>query len=140
MRLYDDSAIIISNSNSAIAQMFTQLHRLSVANKLSINSDEKKLGAVPYEKKTVPRNFTCIQTDVMQTTRVKPVQYLGILLDAKLILALPRRSDCVSLVKYFGVFNHIIHFFSLWIWKQLYYAFIDSRIQYDIEGCGSRTK
>ena len=47
---------------------------------------------------------------------------------------------CASLVKYFGIFNHIKNFVSLRISKQLYYAFIYSRIQYGIEAYGSCAK
>ena len=47
---------------------------------------------------------------------------------------------CASLVKYFGIFNHIKTFVSLRISKQPYYAFIYSRIQYDIEAYGSCAK
>ena len=43
-------------------------------------------------------------------------------------------------MKYFGIFNHIKFFVSLRISKQLYYAFVHSRIQYGIEAYGSCTK
>ena len=43
-------------------------------------------------------------------------------------------------MKYFGIFNHIKNFVSLRISKQLYYAFIYSRIQYGIEAYGSCAK
>ena len=36
------------------------------------------------KNKQVPKNFTCIQTDVMQIARVKSVQYLGMSLDEDL--------------------------------------------------------
>ena len=36
------------------------------------------------KNKFVPRNFTCIATEAMQTARVKSVQYSGMLLDENL--------------------------------------------------------
>ena len=90
VRLYaDDTAIIISDSNLDIAQrqareMFTKLYHWCVANKLSINSDKTNFVLFHMKNKPVPKNFTCIQTDVMQITRVNTVQYLGMSLDENL--------------------------------------------------------
>ena len=135
LRLYaDDTAIIISDSNLDIAQrqareMFTKLYHWCVANKLSINSDKTNFVLFHMKNKPVPKNFTCIQTDVMQITRVKSVQYLGMSLDENLYWHDHFDQICASLVKYFGIFNHIKNFVSLRISKQLFYAFIYSWIQ-----------
>ena len=43
-------------------------------------------------------------------------------------------------MKFFGIFNHVKHFVSLRIARQLYFAFIYSRIQYGIEAYGSCAK
>ena len=82
------------------------------------------------KNKPVPKHFTCIQTNVMKITRVKSVQHLGMSLDENLYWHDHVDQICASLVKYFGIFNHIKNFVSLRISKQLYYAFIFSRIQY----------
>ena len=47
---------------------------------------------------------------------------------------------CASLVKYFGIFNHIKNFVSLRISKQFYHAFVYSWIQYGIEAYRSCSK
>ena len=146
MRLYaDDTAIITSNSKLDIAyrqaqEMFTKMYHWCVANKLSINSDKTNFVLFHMKNKPVPRNFTSIQTDVMQISRVKSVQYLGMLLDENLYWHDHVDQICASLVKYFGIFNHIKDFVSMRISKQLYYAFIYSRIQYGIEAFGSCAK
>ena len=44
---------------------------------------------------------------------------------------------CMSLVKFFGIFNHVKHFVSKQIARQLYFSFIYSRINYGIEVYGS---
>ena len=83
------------------------------------------------KNKPVPRNFTCITTEAMQINRVKSVQqYLGMLLDENLYWHEHVDQTCASLVKIFGIFNHVKHFVSLQIARQLYFAFIYSRIQY----------
>ena len=146
VRLYaDDTAIITSDSNLDIAQrqareMFTKLYHWCVANKLLIDSDKTNFVLFHMKNKPVPKNFTYIQTDVMQITRVKSVQYLGMSLDQNLYWHDHVNHICASLVKYFGVFNHIKNFVSWWISKQLYYAFVYSRIQYGIQVYGSCSK
>ena len=67
-------------------------------------------------------------------------QYLGMSLDEKLYWHDHIDQICASLVKYFGIFNHIKNFVSLRTSKQLYYAFIYSRIQYGIEAYASCAK
>ena len=92
------------------------------------------------KNKPFPRNFTCIQTEVMQINRVESVQYLGMLLDEKLYWHEHVDQICASLVKYFGIFNHIKNFVSKRIARQLYFVFIYSRIQYGIETYGTCAK
>ena len=43
---------------------------------------------------------------------------------------------CASLVKYFDIFNHIKSLITSRIARQLYFAFINSRISYGIEVYG----
>ena len=117
LRLYaDDTAIITSYSNLDIAQqqareMFTKLYHWCVANKLSINNDKTNFVLFHMKNKPVPKHFECIQTDVMQINRVNSIQYLGMLLDEHLYWHEHVDQICASLVKYFGIFNHIKNFF-----------------------------
>ena len=92
------------------------------------------------KNKPVPKHFEYIQTDVMQVNRVNSIQYLGMLVDEHLYWHEHVDQICASLVKYFGIFNHIKSFVSLRISKQLHYAFIYSRIQYGIEAYESCVK
>ena len=146
VRLYaDDTAIITSNPNLESAryqakELFTKLYHWCVANKLSINSEKTSFVLFHLKNKPIPRNFTCIQTEVMQINRVESVQYLGMLLDEKLYWHEHVDQICASLVKYFGIFNHIKNFVSKRIARQLYFAFIYSRIQYGIETYGTCAK
>ena len=139
VRLYaDDTAIKTSKPNLESAryqakELFTKLYNWCVANKLSISSEKNSFVLFHLKNKPIPRNFTCIQTEVMQINRVESVQYLGMLLDEKLYWHEHVYKICASLVKNFGIFNHIKNFVSKRIARQLYFALIYSRIQYGIE-------
>ena len=104
MRLYaDDTALIASNPNLDSAQsqakeLFTNLYHWCVANKLSINSDKTCFVLFHMKNKPIPRNFNCIQTEVMQINRVESVQYLGMLLDENLYWHGHVDQVCASLV------------------------------------------
>ena len=82
----DDTAIITSNPDLESAryqakELFTKLYHWCVANKLSINSEKNSFVLFHSKNKPIPRNFTCIQTEVMQINRVESVQYIGMLLN-----------------------------------------------------------
>ena len=135
VRLFDDYTVVIaSNSNLSIAQkqaceIFTNLYHWCVANKLSINNDKANSVLFHMKNKPVPKHFICIQTDAKQINRVNSAQYLGMLLDEHLYCDYHVDQICASIVKYFGIYNHIKNFASSRISKQPYYALIYSRIQ-----------
>ena len=65
---------------------------------------------------------------------VKCVQYLGLLIDENLYWHMHVEHGYDSLVKYFGILNYVKTMVSKKIARQLYFAFIHSRIRYGIEG------
>ena len=85
----------------------------------------------------LPQNFHQIKTGLMDVTRDKTFQYLGVYLNetSKLI----ELVDIVfnSFIKYFGIFNHIKNKVSKPIMRQHYYAFIYSKAKYGVEVCGN---
>ena len=87
--------------------------------------------------KPVPQNCDQIKTGVMDVTRVKTFQYLGVYFDETLKWNEHVDYVCNSLVKYFGIFNHIKNKVTKPIVRQLYYAFIYSKIKYGIEVYGN---
>ena len=93
------------------------------------------------KNKPVPQDFTEIATEVMTIQRVCSAKYLGVVLDEKLRWHEQVESVCQTLTKYFGIFNHIKARVSMKIARQIYYAFIYSRLQYGIEiyGCCSQS-
>ena len=77
-------------------------------------------------------DFDSIRTDHMMINRAKIVNYVGLVIDEYLYWNSHIDSVFVSLVKYFGIFNHIKSFITSRIARQLYFAFIGSRISYGI--------
>ena len=73
----------------------------------------------------------------MKIKRVSSAKYLGLIIDEKLNWDEHVISVCQSLIKYFGIFNQIKYFVTKPIVRQLYFAFIFSRISYGIEVYGS---
>ena len=65
-----------------------------------------------------------------------PRIYLGLLLDETLNWGDHVNSLCSSLLKYFGIFNQIKNKVNVKIARQIYFAFIYSRIKYGIEVYG----
>ena len=117
--------------------MFTKLYRWCLANKLSINKDKTNFVLFHNKNKPIPENFDCIETENMPIKRVQMVQYLGLIVDENLYWNAHVDYVCMSLVKFFGIFNHVKHFVSKRIARQLYFSFIYSRINYGIEVYGS---
>ena len=141
-RLFADDTSLLSsgrNLHDAINQakeFFHKLYDWCLANKLSINSDKTNFVLFHMKNKPVPKNFGNIQTEHMTIRRVKTVNYLGLVIDENLYWNAHVDYVCASLVKYFGIFNHIKSFITSRIARQLYFAFINSRINYGIEVYG----
>ena len=88
------------------------------------------------KNKPVPNDFYSIQTNHMAIGRVETVNYLGLVIGENLYWNAHVDFVCASLEKYFGIFNHIKYFITSRIARQLYFAFINSRISYGIEVYG----
>ena len=69
----------------------------------------------------------------MPIKREHMVQYLGLIVDENLYWNSHVDYVCMSLVKFFGICNHVKIFVSKRIARQLYFSFIYSRINYGIE-------
>ena len=88
------------------------------------------------KNKPVPNNFGNIQTEHLAIRRAKTVNYLGLVSDENLYWNANVDHVCASSVKYFGICNHIKSFITSRITRQLYFAFINSRINHGIEVYG----
>ena len=117
--------------------MFTKLYRWCLANKLSINKDKTNFVLFHNKNKPIHENFDCIETENMPIKRVQMVQYLGLIVGENLYWNAHVDYVCMPLVKFFGIFNHVKHFVSKRIARQLYFSLIYSRINYGIEVYGN---
>ena len=142
VRLFADDTSLLSyglNLNDVIIQakeLFDKLYHWCVANKLSINSDKTNFVLFHMKNEPLPNDFDSIQTNHMTIRRVKIVNYLGLVIVENLYWNAHADFVCASLIKYFGIFNHIKSFITSRIARQMYFAFINSRISYGIEVYG----
>ena len=145
VRLFADGASLLSsrrNLNDLIIQakeLFHKLYHWCVANKLSINSDKTSFVLFHMNNKPVPNDIDRIETSHMTMRRAKIVNYLGLVIDENLYWNAHVDFVCTSLMKYFVIFNPIKSIITARIARQLYFGFINSRINYGIEVYGWRT-
>ena len=118
------------------SNLFEKKSRWCVANQLSINSEKTNFVLFHTKNKPIPEHFDCIQTTFLTIDRVKFVQYLGLMIDENLYWHMHAEYVYNSLVKYFDIFNHVKTIISKKIARQLYFAFMHSRIKYGIEVFG----
>ena len=139
VRLFaDDSALykVDTDLNALISSVkvkIQQLYKWCICNKLTINIDKTYFVLFHTVNKPVPDGFTEIVTTHMTIKRATEIKYLGLVLDEKLNYNEHVQSICNSLLKYFGIFNHIKHKVNKKTARQLYFAFVFSRIKYGIE-------
>ena len=126
----------IDAAKEKACNVFEKKFRLCVANRLSINSQKTHFVLFHAKNKPMPEHFDCIQTTFLAINIVKCFQYLGLMIDENLYWHL--HVECVynCLVKYFGIINHVKTIISKKIARQLYFAFIHSRIKYGIDVFG----
>ena len=125
VRLFADDTSLLSNGlnlNDVIIEakeLFDKLYHWCVANKLSINSNKTNFVFFHMKNKPVPNDFDSIQTSHMTIGGVKTVNYLGLVIDENLYWNAYVDFVCTSLVRYFGIFNHIKSFITSRIARQL---------------------
>ena len=143
LRLFaDDTALFMSHTNLTqllcdIKTKFKHLIKWCNSNKLTINAEKTNFILFHTINKPIPRNLDEISVESMTIKRVNSFKYLGLTLDETLHWNDHVDELCKSLVKYFGIFNHIKNKITPKVARQLYYAFIFSRIKYGIEIYGS---
>ena len=142
VKLFADDTFLFTNDRNIDAvkekasNLFEKIFPWCVANQLSINSEKTNFVLFHAKNKPIPENFDCIHTTFITLNRVKCVQYLGLMIDENLYWHMHVEHVYNSLVKYFGIFNHVKTIISKKIARQLYFAFIHSRIKYGIEVFG----
>ena len=87
--------------------------------------------------KKIPDDFNKLEVNGNIIKRVVSTKYLGLIIDEKLSWNEHTTYVYNSLLKYYGIFNRIKYFVNKNVVRQLYFAFIYSRIKYGIEVYGS---
>ena len=87
--------------------------------------------------KPIPTNFLTIQTEFMSIDWVPFFKYLGVTPYETFMWNNHIDDIGKSLVKYFGIFNQIKNKVTLKLSRELYFAFIYSKIKYAIEVYGN---
>ena len=143
VRLFvDDTALFMSHPDltaliANIKSKFEDIFKWCISNKLTINAEKTNFVLFHTFNKPIPQQLKEIKTEFMTIMRVKSFKYLGLTLDETLNWNEHVNELCKSLIKYFGIFNHIKYKITPVVVRQLYYAFIYSRIKYGIELYGS---
>ena len=143
VRLFaDDTDLYMVNTDlnvliSSVKVKTQQLFKWCICNKLTINIDKTYFVLSHTVNKPVTDGFTEIATTHMTIKRATEMKYLGLVLRKKLNHNEHVQSICNSLLKYFGIFNHIKHKVNKKTARQLYFAFVFSRITYGIEIYGN---
>ena len=132
---HPDLTALIAN----IKSKFEDLFKWCISNKLTINAEKTNCILFHTINKPIRQHLNEIKTEFMTIMRVKSFKYLGLTLDETLNCNEYVNELCKSLIKYFGIFNHIKYKITPVVVRQLYYAFIYSRIKYGIELYGSNS-
>ena len=113
VKLFADDTFLFTNDRNVYAakekasNLFEKNSRWCVANQLSMNSEKTNFVLFHTKNKPIPEHFDCIQTMFFTINRVKFVQYLGLMIDENLYWHMHAEYVYNSLVKYFGIFNHV---------------------------------
>ena len=120
-----------------VSLTFQKLSRWCIENKLTITMEKTNFVLFHTRNEPLVRNVREIATENMVINRVDAVKYLGITIDGKLTWNAHVEYVCNSLIKFFGIFKQLRHKVTTNIVRQLYHAFIYSKIKYGIEVYGN---
>ena len=143
VRLFaDDTALYMWHKNlttlvEEIKLIFSHLYMWCVRNILIINRDKTNFVLFHTVNKPIPMNFLTIHTEFMSIDRVPFFKYLAVTLDETFTWNNHIDDIGKSLVKYFGIFNQIKNKVTSKLSRELYFAFIYSKIKYAIEVYGN---
>ena len=106
---------------------------LCKVNRLTISVAKTNFVLFHTPDKPMEQNLKEIVKDEISIERVTNIKYLGVIIDEKLNWNMHVNFVYDSLVKCFGIFNHIKHKITQKVVRQMYYGFIYSKIAYGLE-------
>ena len=116
---------------------YRKLFEWCICNRLTINFSKTCFIIFHPQNKRVPNGLKDLKIDNITVNRVEVTKYLELYIDEHLSWKHHVTQLCKNLVKYFGIFKKLRDSVTKKIAKQLYHAFIYSRIQYGIQIYGS---
>ena len=134
--LYIKDKSVTSLIKSAQDEM-AKLFKWCTLNKLTVNYSKTCFLLFHTKNKPMPPDLQYIDVNGIRISRSTSVKYLGVVIDDRLMWHDHVDSLCQSLMKYFGIFNRIKHYVTNKIARQIYFAFIFSRINYGIKVYGT---
>ena len=140
----DDTSLILFHKNqkelkTIAVNQIERLVRWCNSNKLTINFEKTYYILFRSKNKSIKPDLNEININGKAIKRVSSIKYLGVYIDELLTWREHVLFIHKSLVKYYGIFNHVKRFLNKKIIRKIYFAFVYSRIQYGIEiwgGCG----
>ena len=138
----DDTGVFVHNRNfdhlvSNAKSRLLEIQQWCHDNKLTINSSKTCFLIFHSKNKNKHIELQNIEIPGLKISRATSTKYLGLVIDDELNWREHVKYVCTSLVKYFGIFNHIKHAMTTQTSRQLYFAFIFSRISYGLEVYGN---
>lgn len=142
----DDTSVLLSDKSlhtlkTKAELCMTKLSTWLTENRLSLSIEKTNFIIYHTKKRKIDHHFNYIRLgNNITIKRVSSIKYLGLILDEHMSWELQIKSICENLVKFMGIFYNtrsVIPFHSK---KQLYYAFVYSRIVYGLEVYGSSIK
>ena len=113
------------------------LCRWCIENELTISIEKTNFVSFHAPNKPLVKNIREIETEAMNIKRVDVVTYLGVTIDEKLTWNAHVENVCYSLLKFFGILNQMRHKVTKNTVRQMYHAFVYSKIKYGLEVYGN---
>ena len=142
-RLFADDTGIFThgkNLNTLIKEskdLYSKLFRWCLYNGLTINFSKTCFILFHTKNKPIPPGLNSIHVENIEIQRVQSTKYLGLFIDEKLYWNDHVNYLCKNLTKFFGLFKRVRNCIQNKLCRQLYFAFIYSKISYGIQVYGS---
>ena len=117
-----------------------ELYNWFIATKLTLSLDKTNFSIFHHHRKKIPDHLDSMMIDTHKIDRVTSVKYLGVILDDTLNWKEQIGTVSDSLTKYISSFKIIKHLVPEKCKRQLYFAYIHSKIKYGLEIYGHTTK
>ena len=143
LRLFaDDTSLFLTGNNldEVISDAKIKISKLKewfMCNKLTLNESKTHFCLFHTKNKPIPSDLVTIECNNMIIHRCDTIKYIGLMMDEQLNWKNHIDYLLKSIMKYFGIFNNIKGYISKPLARQLFFAFVNSRITYGIEAFGS---